>query len=167
MPISFNDGIMVFAPKGEREGDESAMYREAIDTRPLSLKSSDNKLVCGVMNFKCRGPLARGACPLQRGFVPGRQLLANVVDLDAYGRGSCWSLPPVASQLVCCCSSSLCTRLTLRCWGVSALPLRRVGWRSSRLSLVWLPVRYLAGPLLMVDLQCSSRERQRRCSRLR
>ena len=86
MPISFNDGVMVFAPKGEREGDESAVHREAIDTRPLSLKNSDNKLVCGVMNFKCRGPLTRGACPLQRGFVPGRQLLANVVDLDAYGR---------------------------------------------------------------------------------
>ena len=47
MPISFNDGVMVFAPKGEREGDESAVFREAVDTRPLSLKNSDNKLVWG------------------------------------------------------------------------------------------------------------------------
>ena len=37
------------------------------------------------MNLKRREPLARGVCPLQRGFVPGRQLLANVVDLDAFG----------------------------------------------------------------------------------
>ena len=86
MPLSFNDGVMVFAPKGGREGDEFAVYREAVDTRPLSLKNSDNKLVCAVMNHKCRKPLAMGACPLQRGFVPGRQLLANVVDLDAFGR---------------------------------------------------------------------------------
>ena len=47
MPISFNDGVMVFAPKSEREGDESAVFREAVDTRHLSLKNSDNKLVCG------------------------------------------------------------------------------------------------------------------------
>ena len=38
------------------------------------------------MYYKCKGPLARGACPLQRGFVAGRHLLANVVDLDAHGR---------------------------------------------------------------------------------
>eukprot|EP00972_Heterocapsa_arctica_P065067 9604690-Heterocapsa_arctica.AAC.1 len=77
---------MVFVPKGEDELDEQSVSREPVDTRPLSLKNSDNKLACSVLNFKFKAPLATGACLAQRGFVPGRQLVSNVVDLDAYGR---------------------------------------------------------------------------------
>ena len=53
---------------------------------PLSLKNCDNKIVCAVVNFALRTPLATHACPVQRGFIPGRQLLSNVVDLGVYGR---------------------------------------------------------------------------------
>ena len=86
MPVPFNDSIMLFVPKGEDELDAEAISRDPTDTRPLSLKNSDNKLICSVFNHKLRAPLAAAACELQRGFVHGRQLLANVVDLDVYGR---------------------------------------------------------------------------------
>ena len=85
MPIRSNASLMVFVPKGE-ELDERVVTREPVDTRPLSLKNSDNKLACTVLNRKLRQPLSVHACSLQRGFVPGRQLVANVVDLDTHAR---------------------------------------------------------------------------------
>ena len=85
MPMEFNLSLMVFVPKGG-EPDESTVVREPCDTRPLSLKNTDNKVVCSVINHKMRLPLSTHACSIQGGFVPGRQLVANVVDLDAFGR---------------------------------------------------------------------------------
>ena len=85
MPVGFNFSLVVFVPKGE-EPDELSIVREPCNTRPLSLKSCDNKVICAVVNFAIRTPLATHACPVQRGFIPGRQLVSNVVDLDVYGR---------------------------------------------------------------------------------
>ena len=85
MPVEFNSSLMVFVPKGE-EPDELSIVREPCNTRPLSLKSCDNKIICAVVNFALRTPLAAHSCPVQRGFIPGRQLVSNVVDLDVHGR---------------------------------------------------------------------------------
>ena len=85
MPVGFNSSLMVFVAKGE-EPDELSIVREPCNTRPLSLKNCDNKIICAVVNFALRTPLATHACPAQRGFIPGRQLVSNVVDLDVYGR---------------------------------------------------------------------------------
>ena len=67
MPVGFDSSLMVFVPKGE-EPDELSIVREPCNTRPLSLNNCDNKT-----------PLATHACPVQRGFIIGRQLVSNVV----------------------------------------------------------------------------------------
>ena len=99
---------MVFVPKGE-EPDERVVTREPADTRPLSPKNSDNKLAGTVLNRKFRQPLSVHACSLQRGFVPVRRLVANVVDLDTYARvhgmQSDVSDPSVLSLRIRFCSS--------------------------------------------------------------
>ena len=77
---------MIFVPKGEEDSDESFLSRSPLDTRPLSLKGCDNKTIGAVVNAKLRVPLAKQLSDIQRGFVHGRQLIQNVVDLDSAAR---------------------------------------------------------------------------------
>ena len=86
---------MVFVPKGE-EPDELSIVRQPGNTRPLSLNNFDNKVICEVVNFALRTPLATHACPVQRGFISGRQLVSNVGDLDVYCR--IYGMQPVDSD---------------------------------------------------------------------
>ena len=86
MPMEFNTSITVFIPKGEDENDRIEVLRSADEVRPISLKNSDNKIICSTMNFILRDTVAVHASPLQRGFVGGRRLLQNVIDLDAKAR---------------------------------------------------------------------------------
>eukprot|EP00959_Pyramimonas_sp_CCMP1952_P335125 7017355-Pyramimonas_sp.AAC.1 len=41
----FNAALGVFAPKGEEGDDGNGAIRSATNTRPLGLKSADNKLI--------------------------------------------------------------------------------------------------------------------------
>ena len=86
MPYSFNDSVTLFPAKGQLDGDHEEIIREAHDTRPLSLKNTDNKIVTAVVNQAIIRSVSNGTHPSQRGFVPGRQLLQNVVDLDFHSR---------------------------------------------------------------------------------
>ena len=86
MPLEFSHSLMVFIPKGVDVLDRESVTREATDTRPISLKNSDNKVVCAAINHKLRHALTANISPIQRGFVPNRQLVANVADLDAFAR---------------------------------------------------------------------------------
>ena len=51
-PHDINEGETVFIPKGEEEDDgrvvKDIVFRAAMETRPLTLKNSDNKLVASV-----------------------------------------------------------------------------------------------------------------------
>ena len=78
MLVRCNSSLVVFAPKGE-EPNEPSIVREPCNTRPLSLKSCDNKVTLAVVNFTLCTPFATHARPVQRGFTPGRQLVSNVV----------------------------------------------------------------------------------------
>ena len=69
-----------------RKQDAHEVCRSPSDTRPLSLKNSDNKLVAGINNHVAKPMLAASAVDIQRGFVPGRQLVANPLELDTFGR---------------------------------------------------------------------------------
>ena len=59
----------------------------------LTLKNYDNKSVAAVWNAAIKWPIAQHSAPTQRGFVAGRSLLANVVDLDAAARTARSSTP--------------------------------------------------------------------------
>jgi len=86
MEISFNDCAMLFPAKGDLEADAEEVIRAPADTRPLSLKNTDNKAVTGIINQSVKPAIKAGAHSSQRGFVQGRQLLQNVVDLDTHNR---------------------------------------------------------------------------------
>ena len=55
-------------------------------TPDLSLKNTDNKIITGSSIYKFRHVAQGNTSFLQRGFVPGRNFLENVVDLDAAAR---------------------------------------------------------------------------------
>lgn len=49
-PLGFNSVVVAFVPKGEKEVDSIEVTREAMSTRPCSLKTSVSKLVAAVAN---------------------------------------------------------------------------------------------------------------------
>lgn len=85
-PISYNDGQQVFITKGEDEEDDKLVSRFPSETRPLTLKNDDNKIIAATFNFSAKQVLKKGACWIQRGFIPARQLVDNVVDVDSAAR---------------------------------------------------------------------------------
>ena len=75
---------MVFPPKKVSLAETvSGAERAPPDTRPLSLKDCSNKVIASMGNLVLKGPIAAGVCPLQRGFVQGRNPSLNVVELDS------------------------------------------------------------------------------------
>ncbi len=97
MPLCFFESLGIFIPKGAEEDDQNDLCRFGEDTRPLSLKDTDNKLIGTVTNKALTPTLSRSVVAEQRGFTAGRSLLSNVVDRDAMARiASCrtWGLDP-------------------------------------------------------------------------
>ena len=90
LPTDINDGLMVFIDKLKDETSLSAqpkvVFRHPSETRPLTLKQGDNKHVAATLNFCISPAIVDGAIDTQRGFVSGRQLSQNTVDLDFHGR---------------------------------------------------------------------------------
>jgi hypothetical protein len=84
--MSFGFSLAVFIPKGEEEGDSALVVRAAAQVRPLALKNTDNKIICGIWNYALARSLSRQCCQLQRGFVKGRLIMQNVLDLDTRAR---------------------------------------------------------------------------------
>ena len=85
-PRQLNDSVTLFVPKGELEDDHIQVVREVGDNRPLSLKNSDNKIATAAVNNCAQPVIVHSVHKFQNGFVKGRQLLQNVVDLDALAR---------------------------------------------------------------------------------
>ena len=88
---------MCFPPKGQELEDEREIRRAAEQTRPLSLKNTDSKLIAsGQVSVQRDTHMAWTV--RNRGFVPGRQLALNVVEADACLRAVAWAqhLLPIA-----------------------------------------------------------------------
>ena len=90
LPEGLNDGVFVFPPKPSSSDPSPApgnvVFKHPTETRPLTLKVSDNKIIAGVINQSITPVIRNSACKIQRGFIQGRQSLQNVVDLDFYSR---------------------------------------------------------------------------------
>ena len=90
LPADINWSIMGFIDKsGEAPEHAQApgmISRHPLDTRPLSLKQADNKLVAGVLYFFISPAIANGAIDIQTGFIHGRILTRNAVESYFYGR---------------------------------------------------------------------------------
>lgn len=85
-PSVFNASLLVFLPKGESEFDAQEVIRKAQDTRPISLKNSDNKTVTGALVSPFQSFAKKHTHRNQNGFVHGRFFLRNVLDLDSASR---------------------------------------------------------------------------------
>ncbi len=81
-PEGFNEAIAIFPAKGDEPADCDGVIRDPAGTRPLSLKNSDNKTLAGIANWCMKRGISDTIVSSQRGFVPGRQIIDNVCDLD-------------------------------------------------------------------------------------
>ena len=89
LPAKSTQGLFIFLPKGDASNDETisnAALRRPKDLRPLTLKNEDNKALAGILKCALLPTIILCASVLQRGFICGRQLLQNVVDLDYFSR---------------------------------------------------------------------------------
>ena len=57
-------------------------YYTADHTLSLSIVSCDNRLVARAMRIRWEGILEAWVSDFQQGFLPGRSMLANVIDID-------------------------------------------------------------------------------------
>jgi len=85
-PVFFNASLILFLTKGESELDSVEVIRSCMDTRPISLKNADNKIVTSVEIRCMRAGAQSSTHKTQNGFVPGRIFLNNVLDLDSASR---------------------------------------------------------------------------------
>ena len=55
---------------------------EAFGTRPLNITNCDNRIINNAVRFRIEPSLDQHLSRAQRGFVGGRSLLSNVIDID-------------------------------------------------------------------------------------
>jgi len=79
----FNLGILCCLPKKPSGHDEDGEpYYTPGNTRPLSIVNCDNRLIASAARIRWETPLNRWVSKHQRGFLPNRSMLANVIDVD-------------------------------------------------------------------------------------
>ena len=82
-PHPFNLGTLVCLPKkAVAHHHEHGEVYSAENTRPLSIVDTSNRIIANSFRHKWEPRLARWICPEQRGFLPGRSILANVIDIE-------------------------------------------------------------------------------------
>ena len=80
---SFNESIMVFLPKKPTSSrtDGTAVF-PAGNFRPLNVTNTDNRLLCSAVRLYIEPIIEAGISPEQRGFLRGRSMLMNVIDIE-------------------------------------------------------------------------------------
>jgi hypothetical protein len=86
LPEGFNHSLMVFIPKGEEESDRGTVARTPGSTRPISLSNTVSKFFALAVNRPLAQVAALTVHPRQRGFVAGRSLLDNVIEVEGYAQ---------------------------------------------------------------------------------
>ena len=84
----FNQAIIVFIPKKVDREINGIRCCEPGDVRPLSIVNTDNRLMANAVRVRVEPLLASAISPAQRGFLPGRSMLHNVVELDCEMRAA-------------------------------------------------------------------------------
>ena len=82
-PHAFNESILVCLPKkSTRNSDDGTALYELDNTRPLNIVNCDNRIMASAARFRYESHLADWILPRQQGFLPGRSLLANLLDVE-------------------------------------------------------------------------------------
>jgi len=80
-----NCSTMFFLPKGEDAQDGCTVTRHPKDTRPLCLSNTDSKILAMCVNQQLSKLAECTVCDKQRGFMPGRKLADNILEVEAHG----------------------------------------------------------------------------------
>ena len=80
---AFNSASMVFIPKKTAHEANGIRYHLPGEVRPLSLMNTDNRLMANAYRLRVEPLLDKIVSPAQRGFLPGRSMLQNVVEIDS------------------------------------------------------------------------------------
>jgi endonuclease/exonuclease/phosphatase family metal-dependent hydrolase len=84
LPANFNESYMIFLPKGEVDADVFHTARTPDTTRPLNLSNTTAKLVAAALNRSLSKLASRTVIGQQRGFVKGRCMVDNVIEIDDF-----------------------------------------------------------------------------------
>ncbi len=79
---AFSAGVMVFIPKNVPQEQDGRKFHAPGDARPLTVVNTDNWLVANAIRLRVQLLAAQGFGAEQRGFLTGRSLLSNVLDID-------------------------------------------------------------------------------------
>ena len=82
----FNESIMIFLPKEASGHLAGQPYFDPGSTRPLSLANTLTKLVCTACRISVERCVASRIVYIQRGFISGRQIIHNIIDMDLHAR---------------------------------------------------------------------------------
>eukprot|EP00959_Pyramimonas_sp_CCMP1952_P361336 7567419-Pyramimonas_sp.AAC.1 len=74
---------MVFIPKkaSSTRADGAEIFSPN-SMRPLNLTNTDNRILCNAVRLHVEPKVAPGVSQEQRGFIRGRSMLANVIDIE-------------------------------------------------------------------------------------
>ena len=80
---SFNKSTLCCLPK-KKTGTDGDMgdYYEASATRPLCIVNTDNRLIASAARLVWEPIFNKWVSDIQRGFLKGRSMLGNVIDID-------------------------------------------------------------------------------------
>jgi hypothetical protein len=79
----FNTAILCCLPKKPSgTTPEVGEYYSADNTRPLAIVNTDNRLIAGAYKNRWEEIFGRWISAMQRGFLRGRSILSNIVDID-------------------------------------------------------------------------------------
>jgi hypothetical protein len=84
----FNEAIAVFIPKKIAHQANGIGFHKPGEVRPLSIVNTDNRLMANAIRLRVEPLLAQAISPMQRGFLPGRSMLQNVVEVDGEMRAA-------------------------------------------------------------------------------
>ena len=84
----FNLATMVFIPKKVDRVINGTSCCEPGDVRPLSIVNTDNRLMANAVRLRVEPILEKVISSAQRGFLPGRSMLQNVVEVDCEMRAA-------------------------------------------------------------------------------
>jgi len=87
LPKGFNHSDMVFIPKGDQVEEGGSFVRKPTETRPLNLSNSVAKIIAAAINRTLSQLCAVTASPCQQGFIRGRSLIDNIIDVEATAVG--------------------------------------------------------------------------------
>ena len=82
VPGDFNFAYLALIPKGSHEEDKRLTARAPGETRPLSLSNSDGKILANALKNAMEDAIGRWAFEAQRGFIRGRKMLQNIMDVE-------------------------------------------------------------------------------------